>query len=866
MKKTKLFAGFTVGLTAATPLVAIASCNKGQDEEITDNVVWETKTKSTNEGETTVSFEYSLKKVSEKDKINVEIKEQTGAKISIESQSFDLTSKTGKVTLTMTIDDLYKEYSTDFSVTVSSTEGLVWSQEVTGLKAQYVALAKQVPVDALKVETEGSNIWITGIKTTTNADLSKCKVLYIPSYIDGKEISGVKEDAFSGVCSETGTLKSVEQIKFDAVPRDKFTTIGNNAFYNCSSLTSPITIPSTITTVGESAFKGTNISGLTIGVGTTQPKLTLGKSCFEGTPLKGDLYFPVRVEEIGESAFNDCKQLDGYITLGSYQTAVKAKAFRNCYKIAGIDLSYFGNNIPTDWTPFTASGDDGAFENISKDHSPALWVYDNTASLVTTMTNSLQACSSVHIQFKTDIATSATDFKYDPSGKITGFSDTFELGDKTILYIPEFYNNSGTPTEIKGFADSAFYNKTTGKTKIPSQLTSLVFGSTSKVQSIGASAFRGAQFIEQSSFEGLNLPDTITSIGAYAFADTCFNKSGEAPCELKLPNAITELSSDAFGSTIAGGMEEDNRRFYIDGNTIPSTLTKIGDECFIGCTLRNNTFVVPNTITTVGFNCFGLTKDPNSTDDVLLDFSNWIYAPEWTASKVFGVRFDKGMVKVNDLVTTLPDYYNEWDQYEYSTQFTTFFKKIGLDLTNFTLIPQPRTKYVVAATDNANPNKITGFATYKSNGNTVASTSLNALCKDVTYSVRGESKTYRALPIDSKIGTTNLTEIADKALTIDKDNLYKQSMIVFPSTITKIGKDCVKNQTSILAFDFSSFTYDQIMALELAEHALLINQSGTRELFVDPSFTDTQIKNIQDKVNTCVGGTMYVHVDRAIKA
>lgn len=86
------------------------------------------------------------------------------------------------------------------------------------------------------------------------------------------------------------------------------TSIGNDAFGNCKTLTS-ITIPETVTSIGGAAFRG--CSGLT--------SITL----------------PESVTSIGDGAFLGCTDLSS-INIPESVTSIGAAAFRNCYSISSV--------------------------------------------------------------------------------------------------------------------------------------------------------------------------------------------------------------------------------------------------------------------------------------------------------------------------------------------------------------------------------------------------------------------------------------------------------------------------------------------------------------------------------------------------
>ena len=89
---------------------------------------------------------------------------------------------------------------------------------------------------------------------------------------------------------------------------DNVTKIGNNAFYNCSSLTS-VTIPDSVTSIGGSAFY--NCSSLT-SVTIPNSVTSIGNYAFRKCTSLTSITIPDSVTSIGEDAFAYCSSLQAF--------------------------------------------------------------------------------------------------------------------------------------------------------------------------------------------------------------------------------------------------------------------------------------------------------------------------------------------------------------------------------------------------------------------------------------------------------------------------------------------------------------------------------------------------------------------------
>ena len=157
-------------------------------------------------------------------------------------------------------------------------------------------------------------------------DLSDAKIVkgglpYI-KYIGGVYTSNDKLDyaAFDG-CSGLTSLTIPSSV----------TSIGEYAFNGCSGLTS-LTIPSSVTSIGESAFYGcSGLTSLTIPSSVT----SIGESAFYGCSGLTSFTIPSSVTSIGELAFFGCSGLTSF-TIPSSVTSIGWGAFCGCSGLTSI--------------------------------------------------------------------------------------------------------------------------------------------------------------------------------------------------------------------------------------------------------------------------------------------------------------------------------------------------------------------------------------------------------------------------------------------------------------------------------------------------------------------------------------------------
>ena len=134
-----------------------------------------------------------------------------------------------------------------------------------------------------------TNVFVANIVSNTYDAVKECWIIKF----DG-DVTMIGDDAFRNCSSLTSVT----------IP-DSVITIGNYAFCYCRSLTS-VTIPDSVTTIGNYAFYDCNkLTSVTIGDSVT----TIGYNAFQYCSSLTSVTIPDSVTTIGEAAFNWCESL-----------------------------------------------------------------------------------------------------------------------------------------------------------------------------------------------------------------------------------------------------------------------------------------------------------------------------------------------------------------------------------------------------------------------------------------------------------------------------------------------------------------------------------------------------------------------------
>ncbi|MGM9810089.1 MAG: leucine-rich repeat protein [Paludibacteraceae bacterium] len=299
------------------------------------------------------------------------------------------------------------------------------------------------------------------------------------------------------VDSLASTISIPETVSFNEQTYS-VTSIGENACYSCSALTS-ITIPNSVTRIGNSAFNGCySLTSITIPNSVT----SIGEEAFYGCSALTSITIPNSVTSIGYSAFSGCSALTS-ITIPNSVTSIGSYAFSGC----------------TALTKTNYTGDIAGWCAIQFDNYISNPIYYSRNLYI----NDVEIKDLVIPNSVTSIGNSA----FDGCSSLTSIT---------------------IPNSVTSIGHSAF-NACSALTSItiPNSVTSIgysAFNGCSALTSItipnSVTSIENHAFSYCSSLTSITIPNSVTNIGSYAFKD-CSSLTS-----ITIPNSVTRIAEYAF--------------------------------------------------------------------------------------------------------------------------------------------------------------------------------------------------------------------------------------------------------------------------------------------------------------------------------
>ncbi len=487
-----------------------------------------------------------------------------------------------------------------------------------------------IVVDAGNTKYDSRNDCNAIIETASNTLILGCKNSKIPN-----SVTSIGEKAFY-YCSSLTSIEIPNSVK----------GIGSMAFYDCENLIS-IEIPNSVTFISNYAFTGCdNLTKITC-LATTPPRI--GSGTF--TNYSADLYVPAGCKESYEAAeywnkYTNIIELEPELEEGAtfeyegltYKVVVKGEELA---VIASESGKYSGDIVIPQNIECR-----GVTYNVTSIGEKAFYYCSSLTSIeipnsVTSIGGkAFSGCSSLtNIEIPNSV-TSIESSAFYWCSKLTSIkipNSVTSIG-KEAFSMCSSLTNIEIPNSVTSIESSAFYGC--------SSLTSIEIPNS--VTSIGYSAFNGCKGLtsivvdaSNSKYDSRNgcnaiietasntliagcqntiIPNSVTSIGSLAFLGC------KSLTSIKIPNSVTSIGNSAFKNCTG-----------LTSIEIPNSVTSIGDNTFNGCT-NLTSIEIPNSVTSIGYSAFNgcdkltkitclATNPPTIRTDIFSNYDAELYVP-----------------------------------------------------------------------------------------------------------------------------------------------------------------------------------------------------------------------------------------------
>ena len=462
---------------------------------------------------------------------------------------------------------------------------------------------------------------------------------YIAYYAD-KVISGEIENDFifgviDGVNTLIGYLGNETELILPADYKGESYVIGENVFKDNKTITS-ITIPNSVTSIGEGAFFGCtelkkviNFSNLIFAKGSdsyghvayyadwvvSAPDITIvddfgfyeingvNTLCkYQGNGIEVTL--PEKYNGgnyvIGKEVFNNCKDITS-ITIPNSVTSIEEKAFYGCSNLHSVTIgsgvlsigsNAFNNPEKVIWltnTPPTGYANaEGKINYVSNNEFTNLhnvYVYPYLSS-------KLEVDGIIYVLNPAERTCDAIDCAYNSTAEKINIGETIsyrniEMTVKTVMPYACYGNSYIKEVEISNNGDikeQAFYNCDNLQTVTVSNNGNIGEQAFYDCNNIKSVEITNVINIESNAFEGCSnlpkiiIPNSVESIGAYSF------KGCTALNNVTLGENVTTINDNTFENCSS-----------LPEITIPATVTTIANNVFKGCSKLADVIIANST-------------------------------------------------------------------------------------------------------------------------------------------------------------------------------------------------------------------------------------------------------------------------------
>lgn len=409
------------------------------------------------------------------------------------------------------------------------------------------------------------------------------------------------------------------------------TSIGDSAFYNCGI--NDVNIPDSVTSVGHDAFRGCSATTITVGTGVTEVAYYFAISC----PNLEKIEFKGNVATIAQGVLDYCDNL------------------KEVWFSTTVPPLLDGNALPTsgDYYILVPCGSVNDYKNAWSTYASRIVCKDDyVEGNKISMTYSGGTVKNVRCNATGTSSISSSDWqigKYDTISDITVGECVTNINHYAFRYCSA--TTITLPQSITSIGTYAFDNSHITAITIPYQVTEIpkrcfseCYNLTNVEFSNGVTSIGDYAFYHCSGITQITLPPRLETIGEMAFTNIGIT-------DITIPSGVTSISGYLFdhndGSsslssvTFANGMTQLNIEYgslpdSVQIVNLPNTLTTISGNPFGSSALTEA--VIPDSVTTLTGSgiqinssaCTSITIGSGVTDFSLFRISSNIHVPSLT--------------------------------------------------------------------------------------------------------------------------------------------------------------------------------------------------------------------------------------------